>query len=82
MSDHDRTITDPMPELRKPSRSRVERLRDELLPNGAFEEEIAEALNCSERQVQRLRLPFRKIGIYDVPGSREALRSRSSTETT
>jgi hypothetical protein len=66
---------------RSMSRSRVDRLREELIPGGAFENEIAEALNCSGRQVQRLHLPFVKIGIrhvYDVPGSRDVLRRRSS----
>lgn len=55
------------------SNTRVHRIRDELLPDGAFESEIAEALNLSRRQVQRLGLPYRKNGevrIYDIAGSR------------
>ena len=59
--------------------SRVDLLREKLLPNGAFEDEMAAALQCSRRQIQRLGLPFTKNGetrIYDVPGSREAIRRR------
>jgi hypothetical protein len=55
---------------------RSERLRDELLPDQAFEEEIAAALACSRRTVQRLNLPYVKVGtrrIYIVSGSRDVL---------
>ena len=55
---------------------RAERLRDELLPDQAFEEEIAAALACSRRTVQRLNLPYVKVGtrrIYIVSGSRDVL---------
>ena len=71
----------PTAEPTPPNPSRVDRLRDELFPNGALEGEMAVALDCSERQVQRLLLPFWKLGtkqIYNVPGSREVLRRRHS----
>ena len=57
--------------------TRVERIRDELLPDGALEEEIAQAINCSPRQVQRLNLPYKKLGakrVYDVSGARDIVR--------
>jgi hypothetical protein len=63
---------------------RIERLRDALLPDGAFEGELAAALGCSRRKVQQLGLPFDKIGgtrIYNIPGSRQALRRRPPSET-
>jgi hypothetical protein len=49
--------TIPTTEFAKTS-TRVERLREALLPGLAFEDEIAEALNCSRRTVQRLRCPL------------------------
>lgn len=57
--------------------TRVERIRDELFPDGALEEEIAQAINCSPRQVQRLNLPYKKLGtkrVYDVSGARNIVR--------
>ena len=57
-------------------RSRLDRIRDELLPGGAFEDEVAAALNCSRRYVQKLGLPYRKSGdvrIYDIAGAREVI---------
>jgi hypothetical protein len=73
------TVADSLAELGGAARSaRIEQIRGELLPGGAFEFEIAEALNCSTRHVKRLNLPFRKFGsrrIYDVPGSREVIRN-------
>lgn len=55
---------------------RIERLRQALIGNGALEREVAEALGKSRRSVQRLGLPFRKVGatrVYDVTASRLAL---------
>jgi hypothetical protein len=63
--------------------SRAERLRDELLPDQAFEEEIAAALACSRRTVQRLNLPYVKVGtrrIYIVSGSRDVLQRPPAPE--
>jgi hypothetical protein len=63
----------------------AKRLRYELLGNGRTEQEIAAALNCSTRKVQRLGLPFRKVGstrIYDIEGAAALLQRRSSSETT
>jgi hypothetical protein len=37
-------------------------LRERLIPDGASEEEIAKALRKCRRSVQRLGLPFRKVG--------------------
>jgi hypothetical protein len=54
--------TTPTTKFAKTS-TRVERLREALLPGLAFEDEIAEALNCSRRTVQRLRLPFVRVGM-------------------
>lgn len=63
----------------KPS-ARIEQIRDALMPNCAFEWEVAEALNCSRKKIQMLNLPHEKIGgtrIYNVLAVREALRSRT-----
>jgi hypothetical protein len=52
-------------------------LRQELLGNGATEQEIAAALGCSTRKVKRLNLPFRRVGgqrIYDVDAAATLLR--------
>ena len=56
---------------------RIAQLRDELLPGGAFEWELAAALDCSRRKIQQLGLPFDRIGgtrIYRVAGARKVLR--------
>ena len=60
---------------------RVRRLRAALLGDAATEAEIAIALNCSRRKVQRLGLPFERVGrtrLYDVPGARLMLQRRSA----
>ena len=54
-------------------------LRQRLLPDWEFEEEMAAALGVSRRTVQRLGLPFERVGkrrAYQVSGSREVLRRR------
>jgi hypothetical protein len=63
----------------KPS-ARINQIRDALMPDCAFEWEVAEALNCSRRKIQLLGLPYEKIGgtrIYNVLAVREALRGRT-----
>ena len=58
-------------------------LREQLLPNIAFEEEVANALNCSRRTVQRLGLAFVRIGKrrgYLVSKAHEELKSRLAQE--
>ena len=40
---------------------RVSRIRAALLGDGATEQEIADALECSRRKVQRLGLPYEKV---------------------
>jgi hypothetical protein len=72
--------TGPTPaETARPS-DRISQIRDALMPNCAFEWEVAEALNCSRRKIQLLGLPYEKIGgtrIYNVLAVREALRGRT-----
>jgi hypothetical protein len=54
-------------------------LREQLLPDIAFEEEMADALDCSRRTVQRLGLPYVRIGKrrgYSVSRAREELKRR------
>jgi hypothetical protein len=55
----------------------IAQLRDELLGRkAATEKEIAQALGRSRRAVQRMNLPFVRIGrtrFYDVPGARQVL---------
>jgi hypothetical protein len=61
----------------------IVQLREELMPDGAFEWEVAAALGCSRRKVQRLDLPYRKVGstrIYNVTGSRKALQCQPPPE--
>jgi hypothetical protein len=65
----------------KGSDSRVRRIREALLPDHAYEDELAEALDCSRRKVQRLGLPFVKIGArraYSISGSRDVLRRQQA----
>ena len=38
---------------------RIVQIREALLPGGAFEWELAAALDCSRRKVQELKLPLR-----------------------
>jgi hypothetical protein len=67
------------------AQDRRRQLRKELIGNGATNQEIADALNCSTRKIDRLKLPFRKIGgtkIFDIDGSAALLQRQSSPETT
>jgi hypothetical protein len=67
-------MTDPSETAEHAGRSN---LRERLLPGQAYEEEIAAALDCSRRTVQRLNLPFKRIGkrrTYSISEAREALR--------
>lgn len=72
------TANDPANSPRgEPGKNRIESLREQLLPDSAFEEEIAEALACSRRTVQRFELPYDRVGqrrVYSISGSRTRLR--------
>ena len=69
--------TEPTPS-RKLTPERERELREQLgIAGTAFEEELAEALHCSGRTVQRLDLPYWVIAsrrLYDLRGAAEKLR--------
>jgi hypothetical protein len=55
---------------------RINRLRDELLEGWAFPEEIAEAIGRSVRTVERMNLPFKRLGarrIHRIADARAVL---------
>jgi hypothetical protein len=73
----------PSERMEPANRETVPSLRERLLPGVAFEDEVAKALNCSRRTVQRLGLPFVRIGKrrgYLVSGAHDEIRRRIAQE--
>src|SRR4051794_8555681 len=59
-----------------PEDERIARLRGELLQGWAFPEEIAPAIGRSVRTVERLNLPFKRLGarrIHRIADARAAI---------
>jgi hypothetical protein len=85
MNDDDRTCPVTTPPAAKLTPDREREIREQLgLADTAFETEIAAALHCSVRTVQRFELPHRVIAghrLYDLPASAEQLRRISRTGT-
>ena len=77
----------PPPELspgKRLTREREREIRELLgLQESCLEYELAEVLDCSQRTVQRLDLPYRVIGgrrFYDLRGAAERLRAQREGE--
>jgi uncharacterized protein YerC len=65
------------------AQDRRRQLRKELIGNGATKREIADALGCSTRTIDRMKLP--RIGdtkIFDVDATAALLQRRSPLKTT